>query len=365
MKVTEPMYKRTGPPPPTPPNKIAVLADPDPGQVAVFKSECNEIRSMVFDPLYAFAASWHYSRNLLFGAQKWPAPKSSNRYNCRFCSAPESSAVRSSKVWELYFGGALNALCTSPDLQLNTSLSGKSKDGLEAFWKTIGTLLESWLPLRKEPNCALFWSDTYPDLVADMNRAQIARVAWLKRPNYFEVGDVKNPGLITWHRLRGQRTYSQAGKTAAYVLWGEFLANGSSSIDFCEKCVHPFPFRSNGRFYPTSCGTNVSSLKAHRLEVRKDNWKRLQELANTLHSNITSGEPLSLPKGIKIGRWLTRFIRAASLPHDSSEFQLQRGKLLDLCLVDESNEADVALAEETLDQFLKDIARSLPYIPTD
>jgi hypothetical protein len=241
---------------------------------------------------------------------------------------------------------------------LNTSLSGKPKGGLETFWKTIGTLLDSWLPLRKEPNCILFWSDTYPDLVADMNRAQIACVAWLKRPNYFEVGDVKNPGLITWHRLRGQRTYSQAGKTAAYVLWGEFLANGSSPIDFCEKCAHPFPFRSNGRFYPTSCGTNVSSLKARRLEVRKDNWERLQKSEKNLRSNIASGELLNPLEGIESGRWLTRFIRAASLPHDSSEFQLQRDKLLDLCLVDESNEADRALAEEKLDQFLKDIEES-------
>jgi hypothetical protein len=198
-----------------------------------------------------------------------------------------------------------------------------------------------------------------------MNRAQLARVAWLKRPNYFEVRGVKNPGLITWHRLRGQRTYSQAGKTAAYVLWGEFLANGSPLIDFCEKCAHPFPFRSNGRFYPTSCGTNVSSLKAHRLEVRTENWKRLQDSVTTLRSRIASGRRRNLLHGIQNGRWLTRFIRAANLAPGSSEFQLERDKLLDLCLVDENSEADRALAEETLDQFLKDIAESRPHIPTD
>ena len=364
MKTTESMYK-IGPPPPTPPNDNVVLPDPDPGHAAVLESECDEMRSMPFDPLYAFSASWHYSRNLLFGAQKCPAPKSSNRYKCRFCSAPESSAVRSFRVWDLHFGGALNALCLAPDLEVKPSLGGNSKDGLETFWKTLRTLLDSWLPLRKEPKCVLCWSDTYPDLVADMNRAQIARVAWLRRPNYFEVGDAENPGLITRHRLRGQRTYSQAGKTAAYVLWGEFLANGSPSIDFCEMCAHPFPFRSNGRFYPASCGTNISSLKAHRLDVRKDNWERLKGLAETLHSDITSGKPLNLPKGIKTGRWLTRFIRAASLPPGSSEFQVRRDELLDLCWVDEIKEADRALAEKTLDQFLKDIAESRRYIPTD
>lgn len=364
MKVTEPM-SRIGPPPPTPPNNNVVLPDPAPLQVAEFESDRNEVRSMLFDPLYAFAASWHYSRNLLFGVQKCPAPKSSSRYNCRFCSAPESSAVRSSEVWELYFGGVLNALCASPDLQRNTSLSGKSKNGLYAFWTTIGTLLDSWLPLRKEPNCVLFWSDTYPNLVAEMSRAQIARVAWLKRPNYFEVGDVKSPGLITWHRIRSQRTYSQAGKTAAYILWGEFLANGSSSIDFCEKCAHPFPFRSNGRFYPTSCGTNISSLKAHRLKTRTENWKRLQEEATTLHSAITSGKPVNLPKGMKNGRWFTRFVRAASLSPGSSEFQVQRDLLLDLCSEEGSKEAPREEVEKTLDQFLKNIAKSRPYIQTD
>jgi hypothetical protein len=74
---------------------------------------------------------------------------------------------------------------------------------------------------------------------------------------------------------------------------------------------------------------------------------------------------LNLLKGIETGRWLTRFIRAASLPLGSSEFQLERDNLLDLCLVDESNETDRALAEKTLDRFLKDIAESRPNIPTD
>ena len=317
---------RIGPPPLTPPNDNVVLPDPDPGQAAAFESERAEMRSMLFDPLYAFAASWHYSRNLLLGAQRCSAPKSSSRYNCRFCSAPESSAVRSFKVWDLHFGGALNALCWAPDLEVDPSLGGKSKNGLEAFWVAIGKLLDSWLPLRTEPNAVLLWCDSYPDLVADMNRAQMARVAWLKRPNYFEL-EVKNPGLITGQRLRGQRTYSQAGKTAAYVLWGEFLAKGSSSIDFCEKC--------------------------------------LQKSEMTLRSRIASGRRRDLLHNIATGRWLTRFIRAASLPPGSSEFQVQRDKLLDLCWVNEIKEADRALAEKTLDQFLKDIAESRPYIPTD
>jgi hypothetical protein len=267
-------------------------------------------------------------------------------------------------VWDLHFGGALNALCWAPDLEVDPSLGGKSKNGLEAFWVAIGKLLDSWLPLRTEPNAVLLWCDSYPDLVADMNRAQMARVAWLKRPNYFEL-EVKNPGLITGQRLRGQRTYSQAGKTAAYVLWGEFLAKGSSSIDFCEKCLHPFPSRSNGRFYPASCGTNVSSLKAHWLKTRKENWKCLQKSEMTLRSRIASGRRRDLLHNIATGRWLTRFIRAASLPPGSSEFQVQRDKLLDLCWVNEIKEADRALAEKTLDQFLKDIAESRPYIPTD
>jgi hypothetical protein len=130
-------------------------------------------------------------------------------------------------------------------------------------------------------------------------------------------------------------------------------------------CAHPFPFRSNGRFYPTSCGTNISSLKAHWLKTRKENWKCLQKSAMTLRSRIASGRRRDLLHDIATGRWLTRFIRAASLPPGSSEFQVQRDELLDLCWADEIKEADRALAEKTLDQFLKDIAESRRYIPTD
>lgn len=351
-------------PPPSPPHKPIILPDADPVEAAEFDSDCNEMHSMLFDPLYAFAASWHYSRKLMFGVQKRSAPDS-NRYDCRFCSAPKSSAVRSLKLWELHFGTALNALCAIPDLRLGTLLSGEPKDGLKAFWMTIGTLLNSWLPLRAEPNRDLAWSDFYPDLVAAMNRAQMARVTWLKRPNFFEVEDGKNPGLITQYRLREQMTFSQAGRTAAYGLWGEFLANGSSGIDFCETCAHPFPFRSNQRFYPASCGTKVSSLKAHRREVRTDNWKDLRKSAKKLRSRIASGRRRNLLEGIKSGRWRTRFVRAASLPPDSPEFQVQRDKLLDLCLGEGSTENHRAQVEKTLDQFLKDIAESRPYIPND
>ena len=261
------------------------------------------------------------------------------------------------ELWELQFGTALNGLCAIPDLRLGTLLSGEPKDGLKVFWKTIRTLLNSWLPLRKEPNPDLAWNDTYRHLVADLNRAQMARVTWLKRPNFFEV-DAKCPRLITEHRLRGQRTFSEAGKTAAYVLWGEFLANGSSSIDFCKTCAHPFPFRSNQSYYPTSCGTNVSSLKARKQKVRTRNWRRLQIAAGTLRSRIASGKGGNLLKGIGTPRWLTRFIRASSLFRFSPEFQLQRDMLLDLCLKEGTTEAHRAKVEKILDQFLNDIAES-------
>jgi hypothetical protein len=58
------------------------------------------------------------------------------------------------------------------------------------------------------------------------------------------------PTLTPMHKLRGQRTFSQVGKTAAYILWGEFLAGDPLSIGFCEVCLHPFIMtRSNKRFY--------------------------------------------------------------------------------------------------------------------
>jgi hypothetical protein len=366
---TEPMY-RIGPPLPTPPNENVIVTVRD-GEVTIDPVR-DEMRSILFDPQYAFAASWHYSRNLLFGTCKRSAPdRSSHRYVCRFCSAPDGSAFRSSKSWEKSFAADLNAMCMNPDLQKATSLSGKPGTAPSAFWKTINTLLDSWLPLRRESKPIRIWSCTFPALVDEMSRAQMARVSWFRGASYFEKKEAENLAFVQEHWLRGQRTYSQAAKTAAFILWGEFLANGQSSIGFCETCAHPFPFRLNQRFYPTSCGTNVSSLKKHRTEVRNENWRRLNEAAKTLRSRIASGKTQNPLHDIEKGRWLARFIRAASLPPGSSEFEDQRDMLLDLCFAEGNTEISREQVKTALDQFLKDIAKSRPlivsrpFMPTD
>jgi hypothetical protein len=127
----------------------------------------------------------------------------------------------------------------------------------------------------------------------------------------------------------------------------------------------------NQRFYPTSCGTNVSSLKKHRTEVRNENWRRLNEAAKTLRSRIASGKTQNPLHDIEKGRWLARFIRAASLPPGSSEFEDQRDMLLDLCFAEGNTEISREQVKTALDQFLKDIAKSRPlivsrpFMPTD
>jgi hypothetical protein len=210
-------------------------------------------------------------------------------------------------------------------------------------------LVDTWLPLRAEREPDILWTDIYPDLADEMQRAQLARIVWSERPNFFS-RQIENPKLITMQKLRGQRSYGQAGRTVAYVLWGDFLAANHSSVDFCKACLHPFPYRPNKEFYPSSCGTNTSSLKAHKLKVRRENWDLLIKAARKLRKRIDSRKPRKLLDGLATGRWLTRFIRAAENPSD----QAARARLLDLCC--DGTWSHKAEVQSTLYQFLDDIA---------
>jgi uncharacterized Zn finger protein (UPF0148 family) len=234
------------------------------------------------------------------------------------------------------------------------SLKGNPSDALDEFLKTVWALVKTWLPLRKRSEPDIRWSETYKEQVKRMQKAQQARIAWSRTPGIVDEATMDRPRLVPMQKIRGQRTFRQAGRTAAYILWGDFLAGDPTLIDFCKRCFLPFKAKSNKVFCPGSCRTSEAANTSRKSGYRRKNWERLKKAADALHQRLAQGYDGNVLKGIADGRWGTRFARAAENPLDVK----QRENLIDLCTEYRSNQEHRLEVKRIFDQFLENIARA-------
>lgn len=297
-----------------------------------------QIQSILFDPLEAFTAAWRYGRGLSL---------------CDDSEAKDGSLIKSPKYCAMVLTSALALRCKSPAEDGMASLRGKSADVVDEFMVTIAMLIDTWLEFARGDEPDIRWSLAYPDLTREMQKAQQARITWTQPPNWLVKGTMDRPKLQFVQKIRGQRTFRQAAKTSAYILWGDFMADNAKSIDFCERCRHPFKARSNKRFFPASCGTNESANRKHKSDIREDNREKLIKVSSKLRERLANRRSGDLLKDLATGRWLARFVRAAEIPADTQA----REDLLELCIPYGSSETDIRDTTAVFMRFLADLAK--------
>ena len=198
----------------------------------------------VADPFMAFCVAWKYDRE------------------------PENGLGLDEDFPKL-----LQAMCGGRTSSQKVVLSGDPGIAFPIFLTTISHLLRVW---REEPasgglpgSAAAHWCDQHPEILERIQDALASRSRFFQ-PEMADwtLGELRPGGLahVTEHRklklsttarFVGQRSWGQAAQTAAYALFGDFLAKKPQEFGFCQRCEQPFLrgkktiFCSRGAAMPT------------------------------------------------------------------------------------------------------------------
>ena len=300
-----------------------------------------EIRALLIEPASAFLAAWETGKRRAFvrnGARRRSALRCPDSQRQVFAQILQDHSVDEYLARVPYLGGSNDARARA----------------LDEYLKIVAELMMSWEPYQRQDNGVLAWFDGNQYHVRKMHEAQRARVTLSERPSFFRVDPSNKPTLEVVQKFTNQKTFRQAARTAAYCLWGTFLSGDPFEIQFCEKCLMPFPFRKSKR-YCLACSTGASSNKSHKNDIRKQNWVRLREVAPELRWRLANGDSKSALTNLASGRWLARFIRAAKGSYGTDT----RDRMVELCTSYESPDVHRWAVHEAIDSFLEDIRRAL------
>lgn len=320
------------------------------------QAKSRAIMRLLTDPLDAMLGAWHYERDK---------------------EIPSDFAMG--------FARALRTSCSGKNREQFATLLGAPLDAFPVFARTLNALAATWKKYRPD---SVAWMEDHPNEYRRMHEAQLRcspitaippeRARWLEEFGTDESSRIREmfpdadtaPAVrpLEIRMLHRQRTYKQAAKTAAFVLWGNFLLSQPELIDFCRKCSSPFPSKSNQLYCERACGKNSSSLKCNNNGTRRKNAKRMRDVARRLKKWLNGGNWRHRgdwrkevdPKGSvkpnltrldRRSRWLFEFIAAALAPVGSREVEEQ----FELCFDTRQGETEKARTRAVFDDFLSNI----------
>jgi hypothetical protein len=232
-------------------------------------------------------------------------------------------------------------------------LPSVTRDRSAMWWfvATISMLLDKW---RGDPpadhlpgSVGARWCEQHPDILQNVQTAQRARTRYsvVGEEDWTiselmagtEMQQKKKPALLWKDELSGQRTWVQAARTLAYVVFGDFLASDTQKLGFCQRCGRPFDrgkkklFCSSGCAHAESATVSRHDTKANkRHEGMLRSAKKLSEWLEKKHrtgSDWRSVAELAFKLPTSDGRYsrlMGEYIRASQTSPGSPE----REKLL-------------------------------------
>jgi hypothetical protein len=290
------------------------------------------------DPKVAFSLVWEYSRH------------------------PDSEVIADRAE---DFPNLLRAMCGPRDLlhssasEPSVPLLGDRGSAFKIYLDTIAELLRVWRTGPPPPglpgSIAAHWCVRHPDILQQIQTAMRSRSRYFVPEEANWTYDELRPGgpfhhplqqhkklaLVSSDRFIGQRTWSQAARTAAYALFGDFLTGKPEDIGFCRKCEQPFERGKRTLFCSLKCARCYSATSSHdaaiRLRNRKAFRKSVTSVAKWVGKSHRAGSdwrrqvenaPELVTRDGRHSRTVGFYIRAAESPLGSPD----REKLLDSLL---------------------------------
>jgi hypothetical protein len=284
----------------------------------------------------------------------------------------------------------LRAMCSSRKSlsafpsKLADFLAGDPDAGFRIFVATIGSLLQAWrkgLPSNSRLGSpAAHWCDEHPAILEVIQDAMRSRSRCIQPRGGDWTPYECRPGgpahargnkklvLVIEERFIGQRSWSQAAQTAAYALFGDFLAGEPEKIGFCRRCDRPFVRGKKTLFCSLKCARANSSIRSRdqrnaikRLRGLRKAVKILDEWLKKSHRagsdwRLKTEKAFGLREtGNRHSRLMGEYIRASETPPGSPQREKLLRSLLSGGTIDPAQQINV---QQQLDGFLENISKA-------
>jgi len=173
-----------------------------------------------------------------------------------------------------------------------------ARSALTRYGATLSMLLEAWRKERPAEgvygSVAAHWCDRHPDLWNMIETAQRKRASFLQiQSDRWEPKDWRTGGpafgpknkhltLTRVEKFKPAISWVDAAQTAAFALWGDFLAGDPGKIGFCDRCDKPFELRRKKRFCSHKCGHSFSNYASRDRDTAESRRKGLPKAAKEL-----------------------------------------------------------------------------------
>lgn len=270
-------------------------------------------------------------------------------------------------------------------------LSGDSGKAFDLFMTCLIVLLRAWRsdppPENVHGDVAAHWCESHPCILSEVQKSirsrvmqpQVQKTEWtwkeaVAHKGNLPIGDKLELGMTA--HLSGQRSWTQAARTAAYALFGDFLLRHTESIGFCTRCERPFQRGQKKNYCSLTCAhTNSASIsrdKATREWRRKTFIDACQALikwlaaGKRLRTNWPRDFQNTVPgfrtrDGKRPNQTLAAYIRASRTELGSPERQKLFQSLQDLDTISQiqkKTKSDWDVQPEAFDAFLDNIKKA-------